>query len=187
MRVEATKIWNRSWALNVGIRAARGEHVMCTDADMIFSPDFLKQVVAAFVEQQRSLVLCRCHDLPESLSERPWQLDDFARLREQAELRDTVGTGACQVAARSFFEEVRGYDEKYVFWGNEDKDMVMRAEVFGLRPHWITEPTCMLHQWHPTMKLDKKWLRFKNRMRYRFTKTKLVKNKKRWGEPSAPA
>lgn len=187
VRVESTKIWNRSWALNVGIRSAHGARVMCTDADMIFSPDFLKRVLAAFVEGAKPLVLCRCHDLPESVPERPWQVDDFTWLKEQAELRDTVGTGACQVATRSFFEEVRGYDEKYVFWGNEDKDMVVRAELSGLAAHWLEEPTCMLHQWHPTMKLDKKWLRFKNRMRYRFTKTTLVKNKKRWGELGAPA
>ena len=187
VRVENTQIWNRSWALNVGIRAAQGKRVMCTDADMIFSPDFLRAVLAAFQAQPNPLVLCRCHDLPETVPERAYELDDFAWLRQQAELRDTVGTGACQVADRSFFEKVRGYDEKYVFWGNEDKDMVVRAEVFGLEPHWLGEPTCMLHQWHPTMKLDKKWLRFKNRMRYRFTKTKLVKNKKRWGEPGAPA
>jgi glycosyltransferase involved in cell wall biosynthesis len=187
VRVERTEIWNRSWALNVGIRAALGERVMCTDADMIFSPDFLNRTLAAFEERSKPLVLCRCHDLPQSVPERPWQPDDFPALREQAELRDTVGTGACQAAYRTFFEEVRGYDEKYVFWGNEDKDMVARAEVFGLEAHWLREPTCMLHQWHATHKMDKRWLRFKNRMRYKFTKTKLVKNKKRWGEPGAPA
>lgn len=187
VRVQSTKVWNRSWALNVGIRAAGGERVMCTDADMIFSPDFLKNVLAAFSGATEPLVLCRCHDLPESVEERPYELADFPSLRERAELRDTVGTGACQAAKRSFFEEVRGYDEKYVFWGNEDKDMVARAEVFGLKAHWLREPTCMLHQWHPTHKMDKRWLRFKNRMRYKFTKTQLIKNKKRWGEPGAPA
>jgi glycosyltransferase involved in cell wall biosynthesis len=185
--VESTKIWNRSWALNVGIRAAHGDRVMCTDADMIFSPGFLHDTLSTLVDNDKALVLCRCHDLPEAVPEKAWHLDDFAWLREQAELRDTVGTGACQAATRSFFEEVRGYDEKYVFWGNEDKDMVARAAVFGLEQHWLPEPTSMLHQWHPTMKLDKKWLRFKNRIRYKFTKTQLVKNKKRWGELTAPA
>jgi hypothetical protein len=187
VRTERAKIWNRSWALNLGIRAARAGRGMCTDADMIFSPDFLGRVLGTFAHESNPLVLCRCHDLPESVPEQPWQVEDFPGLREQASLRDTVGTGACQVATKSFFERVRGYDEKYVFWGEEDKDMVMRAEGSGLVPFWLREPTCMLHQWHPTHKREKSWLRFKNRLRYRLTKTQIVKNRRRWGEPAASA
>jgi len=59
------------------------------------------------------------------------------------------GTGGIQVLPRSFLFDVRGYDEDMLYWGALDTDMVRRAERAGLRVTWISNETCMLHQWHP--------------------------------------
>lgn len=185
-RLVATKteeVWNRSRALNLGIQAARGHYLMCTDADMIFAPNFLREGL----QQQRArmgkaFVICRCRDLPEEVPEQPWQRADFSELLERAPYREKMGTGACQLAPRSFFERVRGYDEGYVFWGMEDNDMLHRAWLGGLRVTWMHEHTAMLHQWHPSSRGKRPLRKVLNDLRYHATKRVRVKNWRGWGE-----
>ena len=128
------------------------------------------------------MVLCRCRDLPESVPEQLWDVEDFAGLKQASDIRDTSGTGACQAALKSFFEYTRGYDEKFVYWGAEDVDMTSRAERYGLKLHWMDDAdTCMLHQWHPTMKNDRKWTFHINRLRFKLTRHIIIKNRSGWG------
>ena len=89
----------------------------------------------------------------------------------------------CQMAKRSFFFDVRGYDEKFVFWGAEDVDMSRRAVRFGLEPIWVEEQTSMLHQWHATLRKQRPFLKFLNDARYHLTKYQVRKNSSRWGLP----
>lgn len=175
------EVWNRSRALNIGIQASSGDIAFCTDVDMIFAPNYLRTILDAHANaSERLMVLCRCHDLPESVPEKLWSREDFEGLYAQSSMRQTRGTGACQAASLSFFEHARGYDEKYVYWGAEDVDMATRAEAYGLKHHWM-EGTSMLHQWHPTMKGDKPLRFYINRLRCKLTKRIVVKNWGRWG------
>lgn len=180
VRTPTTELWNRSRALNIGIRAARGDLVLCTDADMIFAPDFVRAVIDE-IERGEVLVLCRCRDLPEDVPEQAWDGSDFPGLLARSTFRQTRGTGACQGAKKSFFERVRGYDESYVFWGFEDNDMVSRAERAGLSVVYIHERTSMLHQWHPTTKNDRPLLKLKNKWRFWLTRRVVTKNPTGWG------
>jgi glycosyltransferase involved in cell wall biosynthesis len=175
-------LWNRSKALNVGIQAARGDVVLCTDTDMIFQQNFLSTILAEDdCFRGRSMVLCRCWDLPASVPERQWGGEDFSSLKAKAQLRPTPGTGACQAAGRAFFEHCRGYDEKMRYWGSEDTDMVSRARRYGLDFRWISDRTSMLHQWHPTRKHDHSVTVYLNRVRHRLTRHVVVKNRSGWG------
>jgi len=174
--------WNRSKALNVGIQAARSDIVLCTDADMIFQQNFLSTILEAHERHGGEvMVLCRCWDLPPSVPERSWGLEDFPALKAKARLRETSGTGACQAAARAFFEHGRGYDEKLRYWGFEDGDLVARARRYGLDLHWVSDRTSMLHQWHPTRKHDRPFTVHLNRLRQRLTRHIIVKNRGGWG------
>ncbi len=181
LEVEAQGHWNRSLALNTGLKAAAGEVAVCTDVDMIFSPNFLSSIVQS---QGRPgvMTLCRCHDLPDSVPAQLWERSDYSQLLRQAELRQTSGTGACQAARGEFFRTVRGYDEGYLYWGAEDADMVWRARRYGLTLEWMKAPS-MLHQWHPTRKHDHRFRVWLNRMRYRITRGRVVKNRRGWGAP----
>lgn len=176
-------LWNRSRALNLGLQAATAPMAVCTDIDMLFSPTFLEEVVRGIEDHDgEALVVCRCRDLPQSVPERAWEASDYPELERQSTFRQAMGTGACQGAPRSFFERVRGYDERYVYWGFEDKDMVSRAERAGLSLVWIHERTSMLHQWHRRMAADKPLWKYHNKLRFYLTKHRVVKNRDRWGE-----
>lgn len=183
VRVDTDETWNRARALNYGIQRATGRFVFCTDADMIFAPNFVATLLdAQAAEHDQAFVVCHCRDLPERLAERPWTFEEFPALLDAAEFRVATGTGACQVALREFFERVRGYDEGFSFWGQEDNDMRFRANRSGLREVWIQERTAMLHQWHPSERGKRPFRKSLNDMRFHLTKWFMVKNPRGWGE-----
>ncbi len=174
--------WNRARALNIGIRRASGHYILCTDADMVFAPNFLRTLLDA---QHRlsdgALVLCRTRDLPQALQEQSWSRDDLERLVEVSDYRARLGTGACQMATRAFFERVRGFDEAYTHWGLEDTDMTYRAKQAGLVHAWVDSETTMLHQWHPSQRTRWPLRKTLNDLRFHLTKRRIVKNKATWG------
>lgn len=183
IRAETDAIWNRSHVLNIGIRAARGRYTFCTDADMLFQDNFLSTLLEHHADPTRAaLLVCRCHDLPESVPEQLWEREDFDTLRDQATVRTTSGTGACQCARTGFFHAVRGYDEGFKYWGAEDDDMRHRAMEFGLELVWVHDQTSMLHQWHPTLKNDRRDLFWINRVRHWTTRRIVYKNWRGWGQ-----
>ena len=187
VRVEAKGVWNRARALNHGIQHAHGKFVFCTDADMLFAPNFVATLLEVQArERDEAFVVCHCRDLPESIPEQPWQREDFPRLLAAAPFRVATGTGACQVARREFFERVRGYDEGFKFWGQEDNDMRFRAGRCGLREIWVQEQTAMLHQWHPSERGKKPLRKSINDVRFHLTKRVTVKNWRGWGERRRP-
>jgi glycosyltransferase involved in cell wall biosynthesis len=175
-------LWNRSRALNIGVRAAEGKYLLCTDADMIFQGNFLQALLdEQRAGQDKAFILCRCRDLPESVEERSWAGADYAQLLDASDYRERFGVGACQMATRDFFMHIHGYDEGYVFWGCEDRDLHFRSERFGLETRWVHERTSMLHQWHPTLRGERPFRKMLNDIRFHITKYRVVKNGKRWG------
>jgi len=187
-RVEAGGLWNRSRALNCGLRVARGRYLLCTDVDMIFSPNFVAELLRhhgaweARGAQGRGLILfSRCLDLPEAAGLARWERGDYERLRALCAERPTQGTGACQCAPREFFFHARGYDEGFEHWGAEDDDMRARALRHGLTAAWVSPSATMLHQWHPTTKDAHPWRRRLNKWRLYLTRWRVRKNARGWG------
>ena len=183
IRTDTDEIWNKSRALNVAIREAGGRYVFCTDVDMVFEPNFFSTLLSVQEENDdKALAVCRCRDLPESVRGRVLERDDYPQLKSQSEFRKNWGgSGACQMALKSFFHEVRGYDEMYKFWGMEDNDMKYRASRFGLKVIWIQERTSMLHQWHPSDRGKKPVSKLINDLRFYISRYRIKKNRKSWG------
>jgi glycosyltransferase involved in cell wall biosynthesis len=51
--------------------------------------------------------------------------------------------------ARADFERVNGWDARFVGWGSDDNDLVVRLRRIGLRCGWPGPSTTLLHVWHP--------------------------------------
>lgn len=177
-----SETWNKSRALNIGIRAARGRYILCTDCDMVFAPNFLSTLLdTQRAEDDRAFVLCQSRDLPASWAERRWSLSDLETLIEGSSYRARPGTGACQMATRAFFEELRGYDEGYRGWGQEDSDMTYRAGRAGRVLRWVEDQTAMMHQWHPSNRRRWPIQKTLNDLRFHLTKRQVRKNPGGWG------
>jgi len=58
------------------------------------------------------------------------------------------GPGGYQFIARRAFEESGGYDERIVYWGQEDNDWPERLKALGYELVWLPEPHRVYHQWH---------------------------------------
>jgi GT2 family glycosyltransferase len=59
-----------------------------------------------------------------------------------------VGNNIC--IHRHDFEQVNGFDERFVGWGQEDDDISLRLRAAGVRLATVLDATCSLHVWHPT-------------------------------------
>ena len=146
--------WNKPLALNTGLRATSEDvpFVMTMDVDMILAPNFLAVVLDRLSRDSSALVLCRISDLPEHAS-LPTSGDELKRafeiLHARSRLRPRYGSGGIQAAHRSFFFDIRGYDEDLAWWGAMDGDIVNRARLAGMQIEWVEKRTAMLHQWHP--------------------------------------
>jgi glycosyltransferase involved in cell wall biosynthesis len=185
-RVQYTAVdglWNRSRALNIGVKRAKGKFTLCTDVDMVMAPTFLRVLMN---EQEkldgRGFLLCQSRDLEPDTEGKPIPLDEYDTYLKTTTMRPMHGMGGCQCAETTWFHSVHGYDEGYTYWGAEDTDMVGRAQRDGRVIQWVTEKTAMIHQWHPTTKYDKPWLVRKNRWRLTLTGWIVRKNRRGWGE-----
>jgi glycosyltransferase involved in cell wall biosynthesis len=176
-------LWNRSRALNIGVKRANGKFTLCTDVDMVMQSTFLRILMDTQDKLDgRGLLLCQSRDLGPETEGNLITLGDYDSFLQKTTMRPTHGMGGCQCATTEWFHSVRGYDEGYTYWGAEDADLVGRAQRDGRIIQWVTDQTAMVHQWHPTTKYDKPWLVRKNKWRLTLTGWIVRKNWRGWGE-----
>ncbi len=153
--VEGAEVWSRSRCLNIGIRRAATKYLMVSDVDMLFSPRFLTEAVAALERSPLSLIGAAMLDLPETSVE---VLRRASQTGEDLQLHRWKASSTARfgwrfhpsvlVARTSLLALIRGYDEFYEVWGAEDDDLFRRLTVLGLRPRTLGPEGFYLHQWH---------------------------------------
>jgi glycosyltransferase involved in cell wall biosynthesis len=134
--------WNKSRALNIGIRLAETPYVMNTDIDIIFRSDFIHTLLD--IQDGKSAVYCAPHVLPENF-------DDWENIAHESKpLPMQPGMiGTCQCYPISVIKELQGFDEQFEYWGLEDNDLRDRLDEWGLIERWADNRTAIFHQWHP--------------------------------------
>jgi len=129
-----TDIFNKSRALNIGFKYATTKYILSSDIDIIYSSNFIEEVMKVLTTNPKSLVLCQKIDLDKE--------------GKEVEVHEPSASGSCIGIDAFWLEEVHGYDEVYTYWGREDNDLVDRAVADGYQVYWITDKTKMWHQWH---------------------------------------
>jgi glycosyltransferase involved in cell wall biosynthesis len=155
---------------NEGVAASRAPYLLFTDGDCILPPDHLRIHLA--VRRPGRIVAGDCLRLDEAASARvdadslrggrfPTPLPGGERLRlglkgVRAKLYEAARTplrprlsGNNIGVWRSDYERVNGFDEQFVGWGLEDRDLQVRLERLGLRAWSILLHTAPVHLWHP--------------------------------------
>ena len=122
--------YNRSWTLNAGARAARGELVVLHDNDILVPRRYAAELHARMREGFDFLDLKRfTFYLPEETTQR-----FFASGVLRTNVASTVVQnlrGASIAASRRAYFAIGGFDESFVGWGGEDNEFWERAEVGG--------------------------------------------------------
>jgi len=138
--------YNRSWALNVGARLARGDLLVLHDGDMLaprdYAAELLRQAAAGYeVLNLKRFIFYLGPDASCALAGA-----GLPALEAPAEdvVQNLEAGGSLAVTARAF-AELGGFDEAFVGWGGEDNDFWERAQTRTVYP-WGYLP--LLHLWH---------------------------------------
>jgi hypothetical protein len=134
----------RSWALNEGARAARGEVVVLQDNDMLTPERYASELLARraegfdFFDLKRFIFNIGEQDTARAFSSRA--------LGHPAQAVQNLPSASI-AASRDAFFGIGGFDEAFVGWGGEDNEFWERALTtdrvyrFGYLP--------FIHLWHP--------------------------------------
>jgi len=144
--------WNRSHALNTGVRYAKGNYVLFGDIDLIYTPFVLGELASKVNEKTQ--VYSKVYLLDE-------KFDRWEQLNEIHPQSFTVSTetgkGGVHIVKKSILESINAYDEYYCFWGVEDRDLFERINQLGVEIQWIdNEKYPVFHQWHADASRAKK-------------------------------
>lgn len=178
IHLKTSKNWNKSRALNYAIRRSNAPYIATFDIDMIFSPDTMALACRILRENLQAILVCRVYDLPPNAD-----ITDLEQYATDGWLHPEVGVGGLQIAPRSVFHLLQGYDEAMEFWGGMDLDFFIRALHLGCRAFWLNEyGVKAFHQFHPRNikgqePYHSQWKRNNEQIG-----SALVKNGENWGE-----
>lgn len=150
----------KSFALNLGVAAAEGEIIACTDDDTETGTGWVSRAASLFaVEPELEIVFGQVH-CPKDLAD-PEAFVPSIYFNERRELAKGVifGMGANMAFRRSAFNRIGGYDEALgpgaPLACSEDHDFSYRAQVAGMRV--VAEPSLTLV--HRAHRSSRQWKR----------------------------
>lgn len=146
------RFWNRSYALNTGIRHAQGEYIVTVDIDMIYSANFMEIITQK--AQKNKLVHYQCYYLSQNFK----SYETIGSLNlDSLKLSNPEAAKGLFVVEKKILHSIQGFDQFYKIWGMEDMDMSMRLDYLGLEIEWLApELSPVFHQWHPISHEEKR-------------------------------
>jgi len=153
-RVNTKNVWNKSHALNLGIRDrirnSKSKFIAAIDCDIILPPRFLEEAERHLFPD--SFIISRkVKRIEEFYFEESYlsQLENSFPWAEGA-INYTGAVGGIQIFGKDWIEKVRGYDEQLVYWGGMDSDLLERATRSSLKI--IDLNMTLIHQEHSKRK-----------------------------------
>ncbi len=137
--------FNRSWALNLGARLARGSTLVFHDGDMLAPTRFVETACSLLrngFDAVRPVRLIACLDRMAT--------EDIcagAGLDAVSTLSEMLQNCAASLAVRSeAYWHIGGHDEEFCGWGGEDDEIFQRLATLSLCPGRYMP---LVHLWHP--------------------------------------
>ncbi len=149
-----TQNFHKTRALNIGIKQVSTKYVCMTDSDQIFQPNFFGIVEHVLKNNSDAFVQCKTYFLRGLFDNvtaddlNPFLYYHMVNFAKKDNFKKPHGEGCCHGVHHTWLMSVNGHDEKYIGWGYEDKDLVLRAVHSGLRVIWVDHATSMLHLPH---------------------------------------
>lgn len=136
----------RSWAFNVGARAARGRLLVFHDNDMLIPQAYASEAWARSQEGYEVVNLKRfIFYLTEAHSGAICGGDRRLSAAPAEAIMQNAEAGGSIVVSRDAFFAIGGYDEAFVGWGGEDNEFWQRALT---RKVWQYAYLPLAHLWH---------------------------------------
>lgn len=143
--------FNLAKGMNAGIKPARGQYVMATCMEMLFSRNVVERLAVRMRPDYYGQAVCGV--LPASVPVGPIETmhDRWDELCDQVMLDSLKGVsaGAIMIATREWWYTIKGYDEvHYPVWEN-DVDNARQAHYAGLKQITLTWAECqVIHPQH---------------------------------------
>lgn len=137
--------YNRSWALNAGVRVAKAPVVILHDADMIVPMDFAKAIVQRLDRGLQAVRLPRfLFYLDQETSE---SIQSSREFPEFMQVDNVVANNRTPVAVRrDAYIAIGGHDEGFYGWGAEDDEFMDRLRTLNVGEGAFLP---IVHLWHP--------------------------------------
>ncbi len=137
--------FNKSWALNLGARLARGSTLVFHDADMLAPTRYAETACSLLrkgFDALRPVRLVACLDRVATED-----LCAGAGLETVSALSEVLQNCPASLAVRSeAYWQIGGHDEEFSGWGGEDEEILQRLETL---PHCPGGYVPLVHLWHP--------------------------------------
>ena len=153
IREYTSNIWNKSHAINIGIKKCSNKFIGTIDCDTIIGKDFLDRCKRYL--RYDSFIFTRMVKRinPEILDwglskERVIKLSTDWFTGKQTNLHQAVG--GVQIFPKWWIHKIHGYDENLIYWGGIDNDIHERAFRTGLAIVDLNE--IIFHQEHSRIK-----------------------------------
>lgn len=187
LRVDGVLVWNPSHARNIGIKKARTQYLLTSDMDIIYHETYLEKAAAALRADPFQVIVSRLNALPAEAVKGVIDTDrDFPGLLARSQPAYPIACGI-QMTLTVFYQIIRGFDERYFIYGKQDKDVLKRFLLMGLRICDRSAGLTHLHQWHERYsgisELVKPYFQINEKLY--FSTFSIKRNKSGWGEPPA--
>lgn len=164
------KIWNKSHALNLGIKKCKSDYICTVDCDMILNDTLLDLIISNLgkdnVILNTNVRRIDIKDLSNDYSEMLYKSRLWFENKSRGNIYSSAN-GGIQVFPREWINKIGGYDEGLgLYWGAMDNRVYEQAKGLGMTVIDLNIP--MLHQEHEKTKesnLDDEEIEFAQKVR----------------------
>lgn len=134
--------WNKSKALNYGIKKLDTAYCFVADVDMIFHPNFVELLIEK--RNPKKVTYFKVGFLSEVESSNALPFESY-----KVNFNSTIEATGMSLFPVKKLVEVHGFDEFFHFWGGEDTDLHNRLKNCGCEIIYDSNKIMIVHQWHP--------------------------------------
>lgn len=136
----------RSWAFNVGAKAASADVLVLHDNDMVIPADYSKEILAKVkngfeVVNLKRFIFYLTEKHSAAMFENAYSLDAHA---PESIMQNSEGGGSIAITKKAY-QTIGGFDESFIGWGGEDNEFWERAQTLPLWPYAYLP---LVHLWH---------------------------------------
>lgn len=160
----------RSHSINHGVRQSTGENLLIMDSDIYISKELILRGLKLLESSPFVIPFGIVRDLLPPISEQVVNGEEHTYkelerwgYRDRDIRRDKMA-GGLQLFKRNFFDQIGGYDERFIYWGYEDTYLCQKVKK-ELGDYPIIEDGVCYHlyhnrkqDWHKNKKLYEKLL-----------------------------
>ncbi|AWH72874.1 hypothetical protein DCS32_01470 [Dokdonia sp. Dokd-P16] len=136
------QLWNKSRCINIVLQSCKTTHLMVSDMDMLWHPEFVKKEVEPLSLNESVYFTVGVITQEESKQDKTFE--DY-KVKFQTN-NEATGISIFPTAHLKF---INGFDEYYHGWGSEDTDVHVRLKNAGYKVRFHKSDIFFKHQWHP--------------------------------------